>query len=168
MPSTKHVERIVHSLSGRQSAIVMVDDIEQGIDVANGYAAEHLEIQTANPEQVASMITNAGAIFVGPWSPVSLGDYCAGSTHVLPTGGVRYSSGLNVRSFLKMMHIVSYTQTAFAEVARKVEASPTPRTYRHTVLQSPAGSSRRRARRDVGGHRESRARRASTSTRAGW
>ena len=88
MPSTKHVERIVQSLAGRQSAIVMVDDIEQGIDVANGYAAEHLEIQTANPEQVASMITNAGAVFVGPWSPVSLGDYCAGSTHVLPTGGV--------------------------------------------------------------------------------
>src|SRR4029453_18884765 len=99
VPSTKHVERIVQSLSGRQSAIVMVDDIEQGIDVANGYAAEHLEIQTANPEQVASMIPNAGAIFVGPWSPVSLGDYCAGSTHVLPTGGCAcHSSGLNVRS----------------------------------------------------------------------
>ena len=101
---------------------LMVDDIEQGIEMANGYAAEHLEIQTANSEQVASMITNAGAIFVGPWSPVSLGDYCAGSTHVLPTGGCAcHSSGLNVRSFLKMMHVVSYTQTAFAEVARKVE-----------------------------------------------
>jgi histidinol dehydrogenase len=122
VPSTKHVERIVQSLAGRQSAIVMVDDIEQGIEVANGYAAEHLEIQTANAEQVASMITNAGAIFVGPWSPVSLGDYCAGSTHVLPTGGCAcHSSGLNVRSFLKMMQVVSYTQTAFAEVARKVE-----------------------------------------------
>ena len=122
VPSTKHVERIVQSLAGRQSAIVMVDDIEQGIEVANGYAAEHLEIQTADAEQVASLITNAGAIFVGPWSPVSLGDYCAGSTHVLPTGGcARHSSGLNVRSFLKMMHVVSYSQTAFAEVARKVE-----------------------------------------------
>src|SRR5215204_4336992 len=122
VPATKHVERIVQSLAGRQSAIVMVDDIDQGIDVANGYAAEHLEVQTADPERVASMITNAGAVFVGPWSPVSLGDYCAGSTHVLPTGGCAcHSSGLNVRSFLKMVHVVSYTQTAFAEVARKVE-----------------------------------------------
>ena len=122
VPSTKHVERIAQSLAGRQSAIVMVDDIEQGIEVANGYAAEHLEIQTADAEWVASMITNAGAVFVGPWSPVSLGDYCAGSTHVLPTGRCAcHSSGLNVRSFLKMMHVVSYSQAAFAEVARKVE-----------------------------------------------
>ena len=87
VPSTKHVERITQSLAGRQSAIVMVDDIEQGIEVANGYAAEHLEIQTADAERVASMITNAGAVFVGPWSPVSLGDYCAGSTHVLRRDG---------------------------------------------------------------------------------
>jgi histidinol dehydrogenase len=100
----------------------MVDDLEQGIDVANGYAAEHLEVQTADPERVASKIINAGAIFVGPWSPVSLGDYCAGSTHVLPTGrSACHSSGLNVRSFLKMVQVVSYTQAAFAEVARKVE-----------------------------------------------
>jgi histidinol dehydrogenase len=122
VPSTKHVERIVQSLAGRQSAIVMVDDLEQGIDVANGYAAEHLEVQTADPERVASKIINAGAIFVGPWSPVSLGDYCAGSTHVLPTGrSACHSSGLNVRSFLKMVQVISYTQAAFAEVARKVE-----------------------------------------------
>jgi histidinol dehydrogenase len=122
VPATKHVERIVQSLAGRQSAIVMVDDIGQAIEVANGYAAEHLEIQTADPEQVASMITNAGAVFVGPWSPVSLGDYCAGSTHVLPTGRCAcHSSGLNVRSFLKMMHVVSYTQAAFEDVARRVE-----------------------------------------------
>ena len=108
VPSTKHVERIVQSLAGRQSAIVLVDDLDQGIEVANGYAAEHLEVQTA--------------IFVGPWSPVSLGDYCAGSTHVLPTGRCAcHSSGLNVRSFLKMIQVVSYTQAAFAEVARKVE-----------------------------------------------
>ena len=122
VPSTKHVERIVQSLAGRQSAIVMVDDLEQGIEVANGYAAEHLEVQTADPEQVANKIINAGAIFVGPWSPVSLGDYCAGSSHVLPTGRCAcHSSGLNVRSFLKMVQVVSYTQAAFADVARKVE-----------------------------------------------
>jgi len=122
VPSTKHVERIVQSLAGRQSAIVMVDDLEQGVEVANGYAAEHLEVQTADPERVASKIVNAGAIFVGPWSPVSLGDYCAGSTHILPTGRCAcHSSGLNVRSFLKMVQVVSYTRAAFADVARKVE-----------------------------------------------
>ena len=86
---TKHAERISEALAGQQSAVVLVDDVDQGIDVVNAYAAEHLEIQTADAEQVADRITNAGAIFVGPWSPVSLGDYCAGSTHVLPTGGLR-------------------------------------------------------------------------------
>jgi histidinol dehydrogenase len=99
-----------------------VDDVEQGIAVVNAYAAEHLEIHTAAAEQVVSRITNAGAIFVGPWSPVSLGDYCAGSTHVLPTAGsAAHSSGLNVKSFLKAVHIVSYTQAALADVARDVE-----------------------------------------------
>jgi histidinol dehydrogenase len=118
----KHAERIGAALSGVQSAAVLVDDLAQAIDVANGYAAEHLEIQTAEPEAVAARIRNAGAIFLGPWSPVSLGDYCAGSTHVLPTGGsARHSSGLNVKSFLKAVHVVSYDRAALTGIARQVE-----------------------------------------------
>ena len=96
MPAAKHAERISQALTGRQSALVLVDDLAQGIDVVNAYAAEHLEIQAADAARFAGRITNAGAIFLGPWSPVSLGDYCAGSTHVLPTGGSAcHSSGLN-------------------------------------------------------------------------
>ena len=122
VPAAKHATRIGKALAGRQSAVVLVDDLEQGIAVVNGYAAEHLEIQTAAAEQVAGRISNAGAIFVGPWSPVSLGDYCAGSTHVLPTAGAAaHSSGLNVKTFLKAVHVVSYSQAALARVARNVE-----------------------------------------------
>jgi histidinol dehydrogenase len=122
VPAAKHATRIGRALAGRQSAVVLVDDLEQGIAVVNGYAAEHLEIQTVAAEQVAGRITNAGAIFVGPWSPVSLGDYCAGSTHVLPTAGAAtHSSGLNVKTFLKAVHVVSYTEAALARVARNVE-----------------------------------------------
>ena len=122
VPAAKHATRIGQALSGRQSAVVLVDDMEQGIAVVNGYAAEHLEIHTAAAEQVAGRISNAGAIFVGPWSPVSLGDYCAGSTHVLPTAGcAAHSSGLNVRSFLRAVHVVSYSQAALSQVARDVE-----------------------------------------------
>jgi histidinol dehydrogenase len=122
VPAAKHATRIAQALAGRQSAVVLVDDIEQGIAVVNAYAAEHLEIQTAAAEQVAARITNAGAIFVGPWSPVSLGDYCAGSSHVLPTAGcAAHSSGLNVKTFLKAVHVVSYTEAALAQVAREVE-----------------------------------------------
>ena len=87
VPGAKHAERISEALTGRQSALVLVDDLAQGIDVVNAYAAEHLEIQAADAASLAGRVTNAGAIFLGPWSPVSLGDYCAGSTHVLPTGG---------------------------------------------------------------------------------
>jgi histidinol dehydrogenase len=122
VPAAKHAMRIGAALAGPQSAVVLVDDIEQGIAVVNAYAAEHLEIQTAAAEQVASRIGNAGAIFVGSWSPVSLGDYCAGSTHVLPTGGCAcHSSGLNVRSFLKAVHQVHYSREALAEVAEAIE-----------------------------------------------
>ena len=120
--ATKHSERITTSMSGRQSAVVLVDDVEQGLAVVNGYAAEHLEIQTADAAAVAARVTNAGAVFVGSWSPVSLGDYSAGSTHVLPTGACAcHSSGLNVKSFLKAMHVVDYSRDALAEVARHVE-----------------------------------------------
>ena len=118
---TKHSERITAALTGRQSGVVLVDHLDQGIEVVNAYAAEHLEIQTRDAESVAGRIRNAGAIFVGPWSPVSLGDYCAGSTHVLPTGGcARHSSGLNVKSFLKAVHVINYTQPALSEVAQHV------------------------------------------------
>ena len=122
VPEAKHAERITEALSGHQSAVVLVDDVAQGIDVVNAYAAEHLELHTVDAQVVATKITNAGAIFVGTWSPVSLGDYCAGSTHVLPTAGCAcHSSGLNVKSFLKAVHVISYDQVALREVARHVE-----------------------------------------------
>ena len=100
---------------------MLVDDIDQGVAVANAYAAEHLEIQTRDATQLAARITNAGAIFVGPWAPVSLGDYCAGSNHVLPTAGCAcHSSGLSVRAFTRSMHVVDYSRNALADVAEHV------------------------------------------------
>ena len=118
---TKHSERITAALTGRQSGLVLVDDLDQGIEVVNAYAAEHVEIQTRDAESVAGRIHNAGAIFVGPWSPVSLGDYCAGSTHVLPTAGSAcHSSGLTVKSFLRAVHVINYSRPALAEVAQHV------------------------------------------------
>ncbi|MFF8658833.1 histidinol dehydrogenase [Streptomyces huasconensis] len=120
--ATKHVEdRIVPALKGRQSAIVLVDGLQEGLRVVDAYGAEHLEIQTADAAAVAERVKNAGAIFVGPWAPVSLGDYCAGSNHVLPTGGCAcHSSGLSVQSFLRGIHIVDYTREALADVAHHV------------------------------------------------
>jgi histidinol dehydrogenase len=120
--ATKHIEdRIVPALSGKQSAIVLVDGLDEGLRVVDAYGAEHLEIQTADAAAVADRVKNAGAIFVGPWAPVSLGDYCAGSNHVLPTGGCAcHSSGLSVQSFLRGIHIVDYTRDALAEVAHHV------------------------------------------------
>lgn len=120
--ASKHVEdRIRPALSGRQSAIVLVDGIEEGLRVVDAYGAEHLEIQTADAAAVADRVRNAGAVFVGPWAPVSLGDYAAGSNHVLPTGGCAcHSSGLSVQSFLRGIHIVDYTREALAEVAHHV------------------------------------------------
>ena len=114
-------DRLRTALSGEQSAIVLVGDLAQGVEVANAYGAEHLEIQTAEPMALANRIRNAGAIFIGPYSPVPLGDYSAGSTHVLPTGGAaRYSSGLTVRSFRRSIHVIDYDQAALAEVAQRV------------------------------------------------
>ncbi|MFJ5259066.1 histidinol dehydrogenase [Streptomyces sp. NPDC088387] len=120
--ATKHIDdRIVPALKGRQSAIVLVDGVEEGLRVVDAYGAEHLEIQTANASAVADRVRNAGAVFIGPWAPVSLGDYAAGSNHVLPTGGCAcHSSGLSVQSFLRGIHIVDYTRDALAEVARHV------------------------------------------------
>jgi histidinol dehydrogenase len=119
--ATKHQERINTALGGEQSAIVLVDDLEQGLAVVDGYAAEHLEIQTVDAAEWAARVTNAGAIFVGNHAPVSLGDYCAGSNHVLPTAGCAcHSSGLSVRSFLKAVHVIDYSRAALAEVADHV------------------------------------------------
>ncbi|MDM2643681.1 histidinol dehydrogenase [Mycobacteroides abscessus] len=121
LATTVHAERVSAALTGTQSGIVLVDDIDAGIKVVNAYAAEHLEIHTVEPVPVAARVRNAGAIFLGPWSPVSLGDYCAGSNHVLPTAGcARHSSGLSVQTFLRGIHIVDYTEAALKEVAGHV------------------------------------------------
>ena len=120
---TKHSERVTVALSGPQSAVVLVDDLEAGMTVVDAYAAEHLEIQTVDASARAMRVRNAGAIFVGPYSPVSLGDYCAGSNHVLPTGGCAcHSSGLSVQTFLRGVHVVDYSKDALAEVADHVVA----------------------------------------------
>lgn len=117
----RHADRIHEALNGKQSGIVLVRDMEQGLAVADAYAAEHLEIHTRDAYALAQRITNAGAIFVGTWSPVSLGDYLAGSTHVLPTGGgAKHSSGLNVKSFLRAVHLIRYEQGATDAVAKDV------------------------------------------------
>ena len=119
--TTVHAGRVTTALSGRQSAIILVDDLDAGIKVVNAYAAEHLEIQTAEAARVAGQIRSAGAIFVGPYSPVSLGDYCAGTNHVLPTAGsARHSSGLSVQTFLRGIHVVDYTEAALKDVSGHV------------------------------------------------
>ncbi|MBX6356093.1 MAG: histidinol dehydrogenase [Micromonosporaceae bacterium] len=119
--ATKHAERITKALTGEQSGAVLVDDLAAGLRVVDAYAAEHLEIQTRNARELALRVRNAGAVFVGPYAPVSLGDYCAGSNHVLPTGGcARHSSGLSVQSFLRGIHIVEYDEAALRDVAGHV------------------------------------------------
>ena len=121
--ATKHEARVLTALTGVQSGVVLVDDLEQGLRVVDAYAAEHLEIQTRDARQWAMRVRNAGAIFVGAWSPVSLGDYAAGSNHVLPTGGcARHSSGLSVQSFLRGIHVVEYDEAALRDVAGHVVA----------------------------------------------
>jgi len=118
---TKHSERITTALSGIQSAIAIVDDVAQGIDVVNAYAAEHLEIQTKDARGDSAKIRNAGAVFIGPFTPVSLGDYSAGSNHVLPTGGCAcHSSGLSVATFLRGLHFIEYSESAFRDIAPTV------------------------------------------------
>ncbi|BEL08995.1 histidinol dehydrogenase [Actinoplanes sichuanensis] len=121
--ATKHADRVRTSLTGEQSGVVLVDDLEQGLRVVDDYAAEHLEIQTRDAREWAMRVRNAGAIFVGAWAPVSLGDYAAGSNHVLPTAGcARHSSGLSVQSFLRGIHVVEYTEEALRDVAGHVVA----------------------------------------------
>lgn len=119
--ATKHSERIRTALSGIQSAIALVDSVEQGLDVVNAYAAEHLEIQTKESARDAAKIRNAGAVFIGRFSPVSLGDYSAGSNHVLPTGGCAcHSSGLSVQTFLRGLHFIEYDKRAFTDILHTV------------------------------------------------
>jgi histidinol dehydrogenase len=122
VPATRHSERVRTALT-HQSAHVLVDDLEQGLAVVDEWAAEHLEVVTRDAAGWAARVTNAGAVFVGPWAPVSLGDYLAGSNHVLPTGGTaRHTGGLSVQSFLRSMHVVDYTREALAEVAPLIDA----------------------------------------------
>jgi len=121
--ATKHSDRVAEALSGRQSAAVVVDDLDSGLALLNAYGAEHLEIQTRDARAVAARVTSAGAVFVGAHSPVSLGDYLAGSNHVLPTGGcARHAGGLTVQTFLKGMQIVEYDARALAYLAPHVVA----------------------------------------------
>ena len=121
VPKTKHAERIQIALSSIQSAIVLVDSVNQALDVANAYAAEHLEIQTKNAQADAKLIRNAGAVFIGANSPVSLGDYSAGSNHVLPTGGCAcHSSGLSVQTFLRGLHFIEYDKKALSDISDTV------------------------------------------------
>ncbi|MFF2244150.1 histidinol dehydrogenase [Arthrobacter sp. NPDC058130] len=116
--ATKHSSRVREALSGPQSGVVLVDDLEQGIAACDAYAAEHLEIMTADAAGVAARIRSAGAIFVGDYSPVSLGDYCAGSNHVLPTSGTAaFSSGLNVTTFLRAIQVINYSRSALEQVS---------------------------------------------------
>ncbi len=123
VPLTKHHDRVGEALSGPQSGTVLVASIDDAIAVADAYAAEHLEIQTRDAAAVAGRISNAGAVFVGSYSPVSLGDYCAGSNHVLPTGGsARFTAGLSAMTFLRQMQVIDYSRDALAAVAPHVLA----------------------------------------------
>lgn len=123
VPRTEHSERVATSLSGKQSGIILTDGIEQSIDAANAYAAEHLEVQTADTDAVIAKIRNAGAIFRGNYSPVPLGDYMSGSNHVLPTSGTaRFAAGLGVHTFMKPVEVIEYDEQGLKELAARVNA----------------------------------------------
>jgi histidinol dehydrogenase len=120
--ATRHGGRVGEALAG-QSAAVLVDDLAAAVAVSDAWAPEHLEIQTENPAVLARQIRNAGAIFTGPYAPVSLGDYLAGSNHVLPTGGTaRHTAGLSTLSFLRGIHVVECSRDALAGVAPHIDA----------------------------------------------
>lgn len=121
VPRTKHAERVATSLTGRQSGIILTDGLDQSIDAANAYAAEHLEIQTADADAVVKRIRNAGAIFRGPYSPVPLGDYMSGSNHVLPTSGTaRFAAGLGVHTFMKPVEVIEYDKEGLKALAARI------------------------------------------------
>ncbi len=116
-PQTRHAERVAQALRGPQSAIILVDDLDMAARVSNAYGPEHLEIQTAENERVLANIDDAGAIFLGNYTPVSLGDYLAGSNHVLPTGGTaRFAAGLGAHTFLRPQQVIEYDRSALAAV----------------------------------------------------
>jgi histidinol dehydrogenase len=124
--STRHKDRVLSALGGRQSAIVLVDTIQDAADFSNAYGPEHLELHTADDDATLALIDSAGAIFVGEHSPVSLGDYLAGSNHVLPTGGqARYASGLGAYTFLRPQQVIRYDRAALAEVEERIVALST-------------------------------------------
>jgi histidinol dehydrogenase len=121
--NTSNKDRVLAAFSGQQSAVVLVDDLNQAAEIANFYATEHLELQTGSNDELLGKISNAGAIFIGDFSPVSLGDYLAGSNHVLPTGGqARFGSGLGVHTFLRPQQVIKYSESALSEVANNVVA----------------------------------------------
>ena len=123
VPAAKHRERIATALGGPQSGVVLTDDLDQSVAVADAYAAEHLEIHTRDAAVVAARVRNAGAIFVGPYSPVPLGDYAAGSNHVLPTGGTAvFNSGLQAASFMKAVQVIEYSKKALAQLEDDIVA----------------------------------------------
>ena len=118
VPGAFHEDQIREALTGPQSGVLLVRDMDQAVEVSDRYATEHLEIQTRDPEALVGRIRNAGAVFVGPYAPVPLGDYSAGSNHVLPTSGTaRFSSGLNTVTFLRLQQRIRYTETGLKEVA---------------------------------------------------
>ena len=122
LSTTRHRARAADALTGPQSGTVLVRNIDQAIEVADAYAAEHLEIHTADAPAVARRIRNAGAVFIGPYSPVPLGDYLAGSNHVLPTGGTaRFAAGLSVMSFLKPVQLIEYNASALEAMTPALE-----------------------------------------------
>jgi histidinol dehydrogenase len=121
--ATPHAGRVREALEGRQSAIVLVDDLGAAVAFSNAYGPEHLELQTAEPGEALDLVENAGAIFLGPDAPVSLGDYLAGSNHVLPTGGqARFASGLGAMAFLRSQQLIRYDRTGLAEVRSSIRA----------------------------------------------
>lgn len=124
--AAEHAERIATSLAGPQSGIVLVDSVDAGIAVVNAYAGEHVELHVADARDVAGRIVNGGAVFVGPHTPVALGDYIAGSNHVLPTmGTAAFGDCLSVHAFLRVSQVVEYTRDALAEVADHISSLAT-------------------------------------------
>ena len=122
VPATRHRERVEQALRG-QSACILVDDLDAALAVSDAWAPEHLEIQTREPAKLAARVTNAGAVFAGPYAPVSLGDYLAGSNHVLPTGGTaRHTSGLSVFPFLRLVNVIECDRQALAATAPLIDA----------------------------------------------
>jgi len=121
LPQTRHTERVAQALGGEQSALIVLDTLDQAVLLANALAPEHLEILVDDPRAVLDEITHAGAVFVGDYTPVSAGDYLAGSNHVLPTGGAaRHSSGLSPWTFLRSQQVVEYDKDALAHIAEHV------------------------------------------------